>query len=1007
MKRLRAIVIIITIFAFGLFSNNSFVYAEEHMGKLVAEGVDVEGDTGEGKSIGDSGAGTQNKNRIKGINGETGYCLDPGYTPVAKGATKNGCNVYDITNEAFGQGLAQIFSDETLDDADIANYTRGLGFKFDVAKGDAVDGDYLDDYLKLANSDYIDGVSEKAVKGGLGKITSTLIPNADGGAMKILFNNTTGQPGKFSLSNLKGIMNDGLQLDNIIPVGQSVFSLLGGGLTDASGNCIPSSFNGNVSSPVGDSGGGNECEQVLLYECGSSDDQRFASCGKMSPVSSTPDGGTEQPINGGDPVEIECPPDDKCPYPPETFVQELDGPGGIPGVADMLCDMGGFTKYINQESTVVTQNIVDRCANEPENEMKDYYGESEGYCNLYCIEDYTFNTERKPLSIDPDYEPITAGGYFNFNPQDIVIKDKVSASCYTVGHIDKAMSDILKKAQFNRSNCEGAPLNGNDYCKKDCHVTSYPVCDDSECKTSHTEWVKTVTITYWNASDNNPDFALEWQKIPNAPYPEASEGPSRTPLTCNPEDFAEYGANKPEPDYNRIAADADQIITKFNKYCTDIFNHVQDQMDDCPKSLLFSYYDGEMLLIKEDFRKFKVEQTGSKQNPEKQDVYCPQGNAYNNGAGTTKITHDKCNEAAKRTKVKIGPSKETSQILVATTTSSGYGEKEYTYTLQPPTISSDYKDEERIIVAHDASAKGQNNYYGWPISYDTPQGEYRYYFELTEVESCLKNDQDFGLTTDKQKSDDISCVYNVNGCEGCSWWCDPPSRGSCTGVQKCVGCMYSCVGAGCIYDQRGGLALNYIPISLLNIETTFDNLAFLQEKFNGVVALSSQREKLNNMIASLNNDEIAALSSGDGIPDNISYSRNWNTDKGIAIFKSINNVGEGIYDETDSANYGLEYRYVLDPKTMQNIQKYNDSKKGYLDTEMTCTPGNYGGTIAESYDDSHQKQYIICRSGFLDQLDGWSKNTRNVRAPQYKSASEVGINNIPKGTNKEVGPAWK
>ena len=1009
MKKFKAIVIIITLFVIGIFSNVNYAFAEEKKDDTVT----VTGATGKGEAFDDNGAGGQNTNRIKGVNGETGYCLDAGYTPISDGAQVGGCTVTDITNEAFGQGLAKIFSDDSLSDSQIANYVRGFGTT-DIGKGwtrtDKM-GDFTDSYFNLGKSDYISGITSGLKDGSFGNITYNTKQLKDG-SMRLLFNNTTGKDGTFSFSDLSGLkLPDGLDPSNInIPSGISSLLLQGLGTKNASGDCNQS-FTGGITSPVS-TPAGNKCSQVLYYECPGDDTQHFASCGKMD---TTPEGGGETPINGGEPVPVECPPEEDCPYDPEDFVDELDGDGQPDRVADGLCDWGGSQKYIKQESTIVSQTLIDNCAPEEENEIKGY----SDYCNLYCIEDYEFNVgsgfgTKSPLKIDPDYEPITAGTYFNFDPQTIEIKDKVSASCYTVGHIDAMMADIYGTMEWNNSACEGTPQNGNDYCKKTCTTgTRQDPCGtnpDGSTKYCPVYWKK-ILIDYWTAQDNQK-FEFTWTMHTGQPY--FYEERSSGPYTCSGDDNRTYGKNAPNPDFDTIARDSDKFVQQYNDQCTNIQNHVLEQTKDCAKKLTYSYYDGEVLVATDSKtvtpREFESnangEQVGSGKN-----CYNPQGGNYNQGAGNKRITYEDCGKDAYNQEIKVGPSKAIQTKLFATTTSGGSAEKGYVYTLEPPTIKNSYGINRRAYDFGDAADKNlqvDTEYKGWPIAFDTPQGRYRYYFWLDEVGSCVNNDQDFLIDGSSAHPDDdyIDCVYDVNGCEMCTWWCNPDSRGGCSGLDKCLECLYSCVGAGCVYDQRGGLAINYIPISLLNIDQTFDAYAFLGNKYNNVLAVTSAKSKLADKVAYLSGEEEESQIAG--LPSNLDYSRNWNTEKGKTILNKYDSVGEDIYNESSSA-YGLEYRFVLTPKTIKKIQDYNDAHEGYADnleeggTHLRCfkveddTPN-----IAED-----GKYYVECVSDFLDQVAEWANDPTTKIGRTYQSSKAAGVNSIPKGTNKEVGPAFK
>jgi hypothetical protein len=207
--------------------------------------------------------------------------------------------------------------------------------------------------------------------------------------------------------------------------------------------------------------------------------------------------------------------------------------------------------------------------------------------------------------------------------------------------------------------------------------------------------------------------------------------------------------------------------------------------------------------------------------------------------------------------------------------------------------------------------------------------------------------------------------------------------------------MWKCLGAGCIYDSVGGLALNYQPISLINIDAAF---AFLEDKYDGVTAIAKPREALNERINNLKSNQVGLFST-----DTVD-SQNWNTPKGKKTIKHIQDTQEEIYDET-SSKYGLEARIVLTPSNISAIQKYN-SDHPLQDIKLNCSAVDVTKTT-DAKVKGDKKRLVNCQSTFLRSVLTKSEYSKeHYYNFIHETADSVsGISSYGKKT--KTGPAYR
>ena len=978
MKKPKTIAIVIALLIITLFNSKSAVYAIS-----IEEGyVTVQGDItpeSDRMTLGSKGnvtAGDQNKNVIK-YNGMTAYCINPGMGDFGKDVKKDQCTMKDITDSDLGKEASYIFDNGgstgekanalrivALDEYGAGTMNASTSYRdiMGAAQSYATGGKVPNGITinKDAGADLAKGaIGSLSGKGSSGGVKTTL-QKLKSGQLLTVTNNSKGE----ATLNLGSFLTG----DNkIAPGATKSFSLTG--KSDASGNCAPSSIpNPNVSYPS-NSPSGKSCSQVVQFDCGSGN-QQFIGCGEENDIQKSADGKeAQQQINEGQDIPIDCPPEDKCPFDPEEF---LDIPNPAPDrVADILCDAGGTTTYINQLSKITDSNNTENCAFEGDNQSKNFDSE---YCDLYCIEDYDFYVDKYSLD---DYE-LTAGTYFNFNPEELTFRDRVSVTCYTRNKTYQVMENILALTTYSESN------KYNDYRKEECTCEyNGTKCPTSETFNSNTQrwecpvpevpqYTRTVTEEIYVASIGD-GFKIDWKHDP-----QIIEGPETLENSCDCDGSNHYvrynNDNKTGPNYAAIAEYSKTFVNDYNTQCVDEID-VQSQIDKCEKKVSFEYYDGNKNTIKVTPKEFiKVSEKPVDPEPNKNinaEKNCPSGGEYNRDLGTS---YESCNNGIDEKTINVGGGKNIDEKLKTSTVVSRSAAKETVYKLVPPTIYNNYSTGER---SYDTDNGSQRNYKGWPIDYATPQGQYRYKFKVEGIETCTLNDQDFGQS--EPKDSDINCVYKVNGCGGCTYWCDETKKDGSCDYHKCQNsCIYKCLGAGCIYDSGAGLAINYQPISLINIDAAF---AFLNDKYNSVATVSNTKMKLEEKVSNLKPSQVGLYSSSKN-------TQNWVGPKAEATLKKLER-GEEIYSDEP------EYRFVLTPQVIGKIQEYNSSNN-FTTSELKC---------------SARGDYVTCQSKFIrETLKGYINNSRGKASMEinatFTDARDAGIFSYTKNTPNS-GPAWK
>ena len=979
MKTLRTIAFIIAVFACALFvvSKTVDVSAEEGGSATGSKNVPVKGyNTDEGVAMADGyDAGKGNTARIEDPNGNTGYCIDPGYQDAS--STTN-CDVEDISGTAAGQLYGNVFNEaekKGASDGELANALRMAAEQSGDARFNS-DDTYKEIYQGKQGFNYNpDGgydLFQSASKGSKNPFSGGIsFRNLGNGKIDII-NNTGGEATlDKAKSGLKGAFS------SVLGMGSNILDI--GGSADDCGQPVTPT----VSWPSSNGSGNKSCNQVNKYTCGGSGTQDFIGCGGWTEPN--PDtGDNESQMDNGTPQTIECPPDDDCPYEPEDFVDKIGGPFAGDGTADMLCDSGGYIAFIDQQATVTSRDLVDECAlgDDVAADTKVSYdapGESGEYCEMHCIEQYDFNTKGTIFSIPTEEQPITAGTYFNFNPKVLEIYDKVTISCYTINNIDYVMKDIENnyakyKTQYNNYRKEVGKCNAYSECCPGARD------EDGNCTSNCRYHDYTVTESTWQENyDQNWTFHFKLT-------PKVIDSGSHVSGEC-PSKFDYEKEENPEhnpPDYAGMASAAAKEIGDFNDKCVDIADEVQEFIQDCDKTVIYEYYDGDKLGITGNGEiKFKSEVVNQGSNNDKQ-LYCPQSGDTYNKAGAKE--YDDCGTNKQPTKINI-EGKNTTNIM-ATANVGATATKETKYTLGPVTINNDYSQGERSY-SKDGTTSGNTHFEGWPVDYTTPQGRYRYKFIVDDIQSCLPNTYIKSAIDPNNDEYDINCVYEVNGCDFCPWWCDEDdvdNPDACEGHECNNSCIYQCLGAGCIYDSNGGLSINYQPISLINID---DTLAYLKDKYNSVLAVMNTKTKLDNVVESLQSDTDIAALFGTTID-----SQNWdengkypNSAKAKATLYNIRRDKENIYDGRP------EYSVTLDMQAINWIKNYNnDQENKFTINNMSCT--NESG------------DYVVCYSKFLQELESQAGVTVNdATGLQHASAASVGVSTYDK--NQHTGPAYR
>lgn len=272
-----------------------------------------------------------------------------------------------------------------------------------------------------------------------------------------------------------------------------------------------------------------------------------------------------------------------------------------------------------------------------------------------------------------------------------------------------------------------------------------------------------------------------------------------------------------------------------------------------------------------------------------------------------------------------------------------------TYTL-PNRFCSPYNESEQVYYLGTQPDTACNGVVmeGFPISLETPQGEYSYRFDYRGIgyhydnggSACVGRLEPFISASTNDY--DNTCKYNVNNCRACGVECVDKGTGSVQCNIEFDGdckaqCKISCVGGGCILDYNAGFLATYRTMSLNN--------------------------PFPNGIASLTPNPLL-LAYADVKPSSTRKfpGSNWNTNKAKkVVIPAIEGSGENIYKEDP------DYAITLDPATIQDIRQYNKDNPDYF---------SKGTLICHE----HSKvPYSVCESEFVleyfDKHDneGWNE----------------------------------
>lgn len=318
----------------------------------------------------------------------------------------------------------------------------------------------------------------------------------------------------------------------------------------------------------------------------------------------------------------------------------------------------------------------------------------------------------------------------------------------------------------------------------------------------------------------------------------------------------------------------------------------------------------------------------------------------------------------------------------------------YSFQAKSLTVKIDYEfqnhyciDKNNNVILKEKDCAGYE-VEGFPVSPDTPQGIYDYWYEydnnigyyLNEDNiSCGRLEGVIEKAYDGSWKSKNTCTYNVNKCQNCSFFCGEDEYDSyeCNiGQKKCNNkCKVNCVSGGCIIDSSAGFLATYRTISLNSSFAYIPDYKFAPD-VNMLIALDFSPT-----------DSLGKIGNGKESPTSKFGKTNWFTKKGEeAASEIIETNGEKIYDSDP------EYSYKLTPGVINYI-KANNTGTTYSDfSTLDC---NY--VITKGHEDG----YYTCTSKFLDDLDKRpDKPTIFRNRTGFKS-------NYKHIDDKFTGPAWK
>ncbi|MBQ4583990.1 MAG: hypothetical protein IJA94_03795 [Bacilli bacterium] len=733
---------------------------------------------------------------------------------------------------------------------------------------------------------------------------------------------------------------------------------------DGSGNC------GTYSATLTYSGAANACTKVVQYNCNlGSGAQNYMGCDQTS------NGGGESTIDiaSGEPINCGADPDD----PGDEDCREIPGytdnsSGGVPGAFSGLCDSFGQTVVTVTEGDeyTSTDESIDACIIGEEDitgtslkatEM--IMGEtikSNEYCDIYCTEDYEFLSPGPLSTLDKNGNEylITSGSYFNFEPDEAY--DETHISCYGENYIDKLMENIVNKAQQYANTLSETTVT--------CTTWKETLDDGSK----ETKEAKTTTTKEYVARRKGSSLAVE---IVNDPTKSGTITEEVAVGTCVAQtikaDDATIAAKKAE--YINYSNEQVGLYEQCNSWDFGNLEKAVSKSGNCHPSVSFTYTDGEWLRItSKDLELVNVEVT------------------TNTPTTTYKSTTGKyqSNKTSKKTSVSLGIGSEKTKEFTDANYTSGSATIKNTYKLNSVGICNDYnKGESYYNYTKDQCEEMPGTVYteGWPVDYETPQGQYSYQFIVSNYGHHLHGGKckagrleavAYELGLDEV---DLICPYNVNGCTDCDWGCDP--EGMCWGDPDCDDeCIWQCRSVGCVFDISNGLAIDFSPISLMNPFAGAD-VAYLNNVHKNALAYNSVEAKEENNV-----EDVVATAT----PNTEGLAANWRTEKGQAALANIKNSGEEAYTEDN-----LVYSITLEPNDINRIRDYNDSVEdagGYLNNTLNCI--------------NLTNDYVICTSTYLDTLAGELDNNKIEDNLDELDVSER-IWSAYKGKKSQEGPAFR
>ena len=836
--------------------------------------------------------------------------------------------------------------------------TKCLQYK---TKGDNTKKYEGDNGLSAGDAAYQLAASAKSNKGGTikptykvdeskGQITITItVPKEITDAkIKILCTNCSGDTG-----------------EKVLKTGDNKFVLKSSSTKNES-NC------GTYSAILSYTGNANQCSKIVQYDCSygnQSGYQNFIACDSLADGS----GLATEEIKGN----IPCDGKNECPDP----ILDDSNYGG-----DALCNSFGDTVIAIYEE--YDAELVDECVIGGTDymgdsyEASDFFGVDSEFCEVYCTENYEFETNGLYLS-NLDYDKMTgewkiaSGSAFNFETGKTV-SDVTEISCYAKIDIDK----FLRKV-------EGA---AEEYAKKVAPLVTECSANTDE-EGNIVSYNKTIVKYPDNAEINKSTYKVSFiPSILNRTIVEPRKEVSSCIPTTTP--VSESEKTSAINNYKKTVKD---LTEKFNA-CTS-WKLDETKLSTCDNPIVeFDYTDGGSFGI--DSTKLEAKTTIGKSPT----YILTSANGDYDGSNSATDKNIDLGDG-------LGKSEKTFKNA---TYKYGYNTISNVYTLDSLGYCNNYNTGEVEVNISEADCKKEagNTYVeGWPISYNASYSSHFYWFNVSNYGHEFNNSCGGGrLTAIAEKlnknikdKDAIKCPFGINGCTDCPWYCDEDLSDCNFDDENCDNeCIWACQTIGCLFDKNSGLAINYSPVSLINLFNL--NTAYLGNQYKGAIALawdiSEESEK------KVETEGIIATEYSE-----TGLAENWASDKGAAAIEAISGLGETIYNDGDSGK--LEYSITLTPQLINQIRKYNDAQEengGYLNESLSCINVENSDYTGDGHSD-----YVICYSDFLkgnlsdeftnlgDTLKENIKITENAAHQAYddsKTTEKI-------ARKSKTGPAWK